>query len=122
MPASDATLLDVLIDGFEKNETLGGFHWRDLPCLTEADARDRFGAFVEEATRWKGVPTEAIDSGRCQKAVWPDLRIRQAGRGVRIEIRAPRFDRWWHDGATWAGEPMSAIWAWHEEEARARKG
>jgi len=27
----DATLLDVLVDGFEKNETWGGYHWRDLP-------------------------------------------------------------------------------------------
>jgi hypothetical protein len=27
----DASLLDVLIDGFEKNEVLDGFHPRDLP-------------------------------------------------------------------------------------------
>jgi len=25
------SLLDLLVDGFEKNEVLDGFHWRDLP-------------------------------------------------------------------------------------------
>jgi hypothetical protein len=34
-----ATLLDVLIDGFEKNEIMDGFHWRDLPMPDEARAR-----------------------------------------------------------------------------------
>lgn len=32
----DATLLDVLIDGFEKNEILDGFHWRSLPKVLTA--------------------------------------------------------------------------------------
>jgi len=31
----DATLLDVLIDGFEKNELIDGFHWRQLPMPNE---------------------------------------------------------------------------------------
>lgn len=28
----DASLLDVLIDGFERNEILAGFHCGQLPC------------------------------------------------------------------------------------------
>ena len=116
MPAADATLLDVLIDGFQKNEVMGGFHWRDLPCLTEAQATERFRAFVVEATRWKGVASESVDEGTRRKALWPDLRIWQAGRGVCVEARAPWFSRWWHDEATWAGDPMAAIWAWRAED------
>jgi hypothetical protein len=34
----DATLLDVLTNGFEKNEVLRGFHWRVLPMTDEAAA------------------------------------------------------------------------------------
>jgi hypothetical protein len=46
MPAGksqdSATLLDILIDGFEKNETLDGFHWRNLPMPDEAAAGGKF--------------------------------------------------------------------------------
>jgi hypothetical protein len=67
MPAGksqdSATLLDILIDGFEKNEILDGFHWRNLPMPDEAAAGGKF-------VSW-----------------WPDLEIRQAGRGGRVRAR-----------------------------------
>ncbi len=50
----DATLLDVLIDGFEKNEIFDGFHRRALPMPDEESASERFSAFVTEAEPWKG--------------------------------------------------------------------
>jgi hypothetical protein len=50
MPAGksqdSATLLDILIDGFEKNETLDGFHWRNLPMPDEAAAGGKFVSLV----------------------------------------------------------------------------
>ena len=52
----DATLLDVLIDGFEQNEALDGFLWRQLPMPDERAAVRKFGALVDEARRWKGSP------------------------------------------------------------------
>ncbi len=33
-----------------------------------------------------------------------------------VRARAPWFDAWWHDEATWAGDPMGAIEDWLEEE------
>ena len=36
MGATDASVRDVLIDGFEKNEILDGFHLRELPWPGEA--------------------------------------------------------------------------------------
>ena len=33
-----ATLLDIPIDGFEKNEVFGGFHRRELPMPDEGAA------------------------------------------------------------------------------------
>jgi hypothetical protein len=50
--ASDITLLDGLIDGFEKNETMYGFHWRQLPMPDQAHASARFygGTVLEGAT------------------------------------------------------------------------
>jgi hypothetical protein len=47
---------------------------------------------------------------------WPDLEIRQAGRGVMVLARAPGFGAWWHDERTWAGNPMAAAHAWLRED------
>jgi len=55
-PQQDVTLLDLLIDGFEKNEIMGGFHWRSLPMPDERSAVAKFVSLREEATRWKGAP------------------------------------------------------------------
>ncbi len=93
-----ATLLDVLIDGFEKNEVLDGFHWRDLPMPGEPEATRKFAALSDEAWRWKGQPARYEDAGPRRIAAWPDLEIRQAGRGVMVLARAPWFSEWWHDG------------------------
>lgn len=110
-----ATLIDVLIDGFEKNEVMDGFHWRDLPTPDEDAARQKFEAFCEEAERWKGQPTRAhADNGR-RIAAWPDLEIRQAGRGVMVRVRAPRFE-WWYTKRTWEGDPMDRIYEWLAQE------
>jgi hypothetical protein len=114
---SQATLLDVLIDGFEKNEIFGGFHWRELPMPDEPSAIDKFREFTEEATRWKGQPIRnAHEAGR-QMSAWPDLQIRRIGRGIMVLVAAPWFDRWWHEAATWEGDPFGPIFEWIDEEA-----
>ena len=112
----DASLLDVLIDGFEKNEVLRGFHWRDLPMPDEAAAARKFATLAEEARRWKGAPLRYEESEARRLAAWPDLEIRQTGRGIMLRIKAPCFGRWWHEPTTWAGNPMGPIFDWIEEE------
>lgn len=112
----DATLLDVLIDGFEKNEIFDGFHWRQLPMPDEDAAIRKFGALVDEARRWKGAPARLEEAAARRVAAWPDLEIRQAGRGVMVRARAPWFDGWWHERKTWEGDPMGAIRDWLDAE------
>lgn len=85
----DATLLDVLIDGFEKNEIMDGFHWRNLPMPDEAAAVRKFAALIEEARRCKGQPARFEDAGPRRIAAWPDLEIRQIDRGIMVRARAP---------------------------------
>lgn len=112
----NASLLDVLIDGFEKNEILDGFHWRDLPMPDEEAAGRRFGSLLEEARRWKGAPTRESEQPGRRLAAWDDLEIRQAGRGIMVRARAPWFHQWWHAESTWQGDPMAPIFAWLAEE------
>jgi hypothetical protein len=111
----DATLLDVLVDGFEKNEVLDGFHWRDLPMPDEGSAARKFAALRAEATRWKGAPAREIDSAPRRLVAWDDLEIRQSGRGIMVRARAPWFG-WWHDAGTWERDPMGPIFEWLDEE------
>ena len=113
---ADATLLDVLIDGFEKNEVLRGFHGRLLPMPDEASAVQKFTALTDEATRWKGAPVRSEEREGRRLSLWLDLEVRQAGRGVMVRARTPRFDDWWHERSTWADNPMSAIFAWLDED------
>ena len=115
---AEVTLIDVLVDGFEKNEILYGFHWRELPMASENEASRKFEALVEEGRRWKGTP-RIVTSGSRHAARWDDLEIRQAGRGILVRVRAPRFDDWWHANETWADEPMAAVHAWIHEESNA---
>jgi hypothetical protein len=123
-PRHQLTLLDVLIDGFEKNEILDGFHGRDLPMPDEASARRTFAAFVDEAKRWKGPPVHEREERGRHLAAWSDLEIRQAGRGILVRVRPPWFSNWWHDRATWEGDPMQAVHdalrEEHEEASRTR--
>ncbi len=121
LSASEATLLDVLIDGFEKNEIQSGFHWRDLPCPTELDARRRFTTFRDEATQWKGPPDLTVDDGQRRKAAWRDIVLVQAGRGVQVRVRAPWFSGWWHNEVTWQGDPMRDVWQWWASERKERQ-
>ena len=114
----DATLLDVLIDGFEKNEAIYGFHSRDLPMPDEPAAMRKFDALTEEATRWKGPPARFENAGPRRIAAWPDLEIRQSGRGIMVRVRTPWF-RWWYDPKTWDDEPMGPIYDWLNEERSA---
>ncbi len=76
----EISLVNVLIDGFEKNEIPDGFHWRDLPMPDEAAARRTFEAFVEEARCWKGPPIDEQREPKRQLARWSDLEVRQADR------------------------------------------
>jgi hypothetical protein len=121
---ADVTLLDVLIDGFEKNEIFDGFHWRDLPMPDEEAAARKFESLVEEARRWKGPPAREQTQTQTQPsrrvAAWPDLEIWQAGRGIRVRALAPWFDGWWHERSTWQDDPMGPIWAWLDEERESR--
>jgi hypothetical protein len=112
----EATLLDVLIDGFEKNEVLDGFHRRDLPMADEDAAVRKFDSLFDEARRWKGEPTRSLREPGRRSAAWPDLEIRQAGRGVMVRARAPWFNAWWHDRETWVGDPMGPIHDWIAED------
>jgi hypothetical protein len=113
----DVTLIDVLIDGFEKNEMLGGFHDRVLPMTDEPAAVRRFASFVDEATRWKGPPLRSEDEQGRSLATWGDLEIRRAGRGLAVRVKAPRFDDWWQDASTWAGDPLRELYEWLSEES-----
>jgi hypothetical protein len=112
----DATLLDLLADGFEKNEVLHGFHWRVLPMIDEAAAARKFTSLSDEARRWKGPPLRDEEHRGRRLSAWSDLEVRQAGRGVMVRIQAPRFHDWWHKQLTWAGDPLQQIYEWLEEE------
>ena len=100
---TEITLLDVLIDG------------RDLPMPSEAEARQKFDALAEEARRWKGPPVEERRDAR-RLIAWPDLEIRQVGRGIMVRVRAPWFSEWWHDAETWDGDPMTPIYDWLRQD------
>lgn len=117
----DATLLDVLIDGFEKNEVLHGFHGRNLPMPDEEAATRKFGALVDEARRWKGTPERLEEEPPRRIAAWPDLEIRQVGRGIMVRARAAWFSGWWNERSTWEGDPMGPIYDWLEAERRSTK-
>jgi hypothetical protein len=106
------TLLDVLIDGFEKNESFTGFHCRELPMPDENAAHRKFAAFSDEARRWRGTPLRAQDDNGRRIAAWEDLELRQVGRGVMVRVRPPGFSSWWHDARTWEGDPMGPMFDW----------
>src|SRR5262245_26991838 len=118
---TDASLLDVLIDGFEKNEVMDGFHWRSLPMPDEESAAHKFGALVDEARDWKGPPSHVDEGLHRRLAIWPDLEIRQAGSGVMVRARAPWFESWWHDRSTWDGDPMGPLYEWLREDRGTKK-
>ncbi len=108
----DTSLLTVLMDGFEKNESMGGRFWRQLPLKDAGLASRKYLEFRDELMRWKG-PPKLEDSGvGFQRADWGDIRMKQAGRGVMIWVRAAGVSSWWHRRETWAGDPMAEAWEW----------
>lgn len=113
----DATLIDVLIDGFEKNEVIDGFHWRQLPLPDEATAIRKFGGLAEEAQRWKGAATLNVEDRGRRVAAWPDLEIRQVGRAILVRVRTAGFSDWWHTDETWNGRPFRALYDWLAEKS-----
>jgi hypothetical protein len=121
-PQEDVSLLDVLVDGFEKNEVLDGFHWRELPMPNEMAAARKFAILAEEARRWKGPPLRYEEESERRLATWSDLEIRQAGRGIMVRAKAPSFNHWWHESTTWAGDPMGPIFQWIEQETSEKHG
>jgi hypothetical protein len=115
----DATLLDVLVDGFEKNETLDGFHWRRLPMPDESAAARKFHSLTDEARRWKGPPSRVDDQPGRKLNAWPDLEIRLAGRGWVLRARMAHFNDWWDDDRTWQGDPLAPAFDWIAEDSEA---
>jgi hypothetical protein len=114
---ADASLLDVIIDGTEKwGEWLGGFTDRELPMPDEATAIRKFEAFAREGLAWKGPSIEEQRQGPRRFVRWPDLEIRQAGRGIMVLVRVAHFDEWWHAKETWAGDPMGLVRGWRREK------
>lgn len=112
----EASLLDVIIDGTERwGESLRGFTDRELPMPDEASAIERFDAFAREGLAWKGIPTDEQREGPRRFVRWPDLEIRQAGRGIMVLVRVAGFGDWWHARDTWAGNPMGPLRAWRHE-------
>ncbi len=73
-----ATLLDILIDGLEKNEVFGGFRRRELPMPDEGAAARTFDARAEEAQRWKGPPERQQEGAMRRPVAWPDLELLRA--------------------------------------------
>ena len=74
---NDATLLDLLVDGFEKDEGFDGFHYRLLPMPDTATAARKFADLVDEGTRWKGEPICHHETTSRRRATWGQLEIRQ---------------------------------------------
>jgi hypothetical protein len=107
-PREEVTSIDLLVDGFEKNEVFGGFHWRELPMADVAAAERKFAALFEELRRWKGSPASMREDSSTRVATWSDVELRQCGRGVLLRIVAPRFD-WWNEDATWTDDPMGTV-------------
>jgi hypothetical protein len=91
---------------------LDGFHWRNLPMLDATSASFKFEELLQEAHRWKGAPSTIKRENDRRLAIWADLELRQAGRGVQVRTRAPHFDDWWNDEKTWRDDPMQEINEW----------
>lgn len=112
----DASLLDVLIDGFEKNEVMDSFHWRTLPLRDEERAVAKLDELATEAIRWKGSPLRDERTGPRRIVAWADLELRQIGRGLMVRARTTGFSAWWHERETWENDPMGPIHDWVDEE------
>jgi hypothetical protein len=115
----DVTLIDILVDGFEKNEVPDGTHWRQLPMPDEASAIAKFASLVDEGARWQGKSPVLTETGKRRKAAWDGLDIRQTGLAIHVRVKTPWFNAWWHD-AKWDHESFDDLYAWLREEEDAR--
>lgn len=116
----DASLLDILVDGFEKNDVLDGFHDRILPLPDEVSAIAKFADLLDELARWKGEPLRIEDDGTRRAVIWTDIELIQVERGIMVRVRAPRFASWWVSPDTWRGDPLGALYDWLAERRVAR--
>jgi len=113
----DVTLIDILVDGFEKNEILDGTHWRQLPMPDEASAIEKFASLIDEATRWQGKPQTLTETVKRRKAVWTGLDIRQTGLAILVRVKTPWFNAWWHEAA-WDHDSFDDLYAWLKEDEK----
>lgn len=88
----------------------------------EAAAVRKFESLANEARQWKGPPLRADQHGRRRLTAWSDLEIRQAGRGLVVQVKTPRFNRWWNEPSAWAGDPVGEIFEWLAEEETSVRG
>jgi hypothetical protein len=116
--ADDVTLIGLLLDGFEKNESIRGWHWRELPAPEEATAIAKFQEFAAEARRWKGEPRATVSESARRAVVWDDFQIRQQGRGVLVAGKSGGIGALWHADGTWKDDPMADVYDWFSSEAR----
>jgi hypothetical protein len=86
----------------------------------ETAAADKFAYLVDEARRWRGSPARVEETSARRLASWPDLEIRQAGRGLIVRVRAPRFADWWHDTRIWENDPMAAVFTWLADDRESK--
>jgi hypothetical protein len=116
--AGDVTLIDLLMDGFEKNESIDNWFWRQLPAPDDATAIRKFEEFAAEGRRWKGAPLESVSDSDRRAVVWSDLQIRQQGRGVIVAGKSEHIAPVWYESNTWNGDPMGDVFAWLSESVR----
>jgi hypothetical protein len=116
--ADDVTLIDLLMNGFEKNECFDDWFWRQLPAPDDATAIRKFEEFAAEGRRWKGEPLETVSESDGRAIVWSDLQVRQKGRGVLVAGKSGNIASLWYADSTWNGDPMGDVFGWFSESVR----
>jgi hypothetical protein len=116
--AGDVTLIDLLMNGFEKNESIGNWFWRQLPAPDDATAIRKFEEFAAEGRRWKGEPLESVSDSDGRAIVWSDLQVRQKGRGVIVAGRSETIAQVWYANSSWNEDPMGEVFDWFSESVR----
>ena len=112
MRSEETSLLGVLMDCFEKNETWNGWFLRRLPLADAPTAARKYREFRDELVRWKGQPSIDEEAGGWRRADWGNIRMKQAGRGILIWVRSEGVSDWWHESDTWRDDPLAEAWDW----------
>lgn len=107
------SLLTALVDGFEQNEIVDGWHPRTCPFASDDAARVAFRLWAMEITRWLGEGRAIGD----RAVEWPkQLRMKRDGPCVGIWIRADfDFRERWHSRAMWQGGRCDGAMEWEDE-------